>query len=142
SAPTLQWPPGTAGIPPRRSQEAGKDAGGPRPCALLHSKLSETALVGHLPYTLAFQILIVAVLIVRISESTRMPRPLAHPLRPLTPAEQQALDEILRAPSKPLRRHQRAQALLAVAAGSALAVAAAAAGRRVGDPVATRIRRF
>src|SRR5438105_4245821 len=95
-------------------------------------------LVGHLPYTLAFQILIVAVLIVRISESTRMPRPLAHPLRPLTPAEQQALDQILRAPSQPLRRHQRAQALLAVAAGSTLAAAAGAVGWRVGDTVATR----
>ena len=71
-----------------------------------------------------------------------MPRPLAHPLRPLTPAEQQALDQILRAPSQPLRRHQRAQALLAVAAGSTLAAAAAAVGWRVGDTVATLIRRF
>src|SRR5437879_2656899 len=79
---------------------------------------------------------------VRISESTRMPRPLAHPLRPLTPAEQQALDQIRRAPSQPRRRHQRAQALLAIAAGSTLTAAAAAVGWRVGDTVATLIRRF
>jgi DDE superfamily endonuclease/Homeodomain-like domain len=85
---------------------------------------------------------IVAVLMVRFSESTRMPRPLAHPLRPLTPAEQQALDQILRAPSQPLRRHQRAQALLAIAAGSTLTAAATAVGWRVGDTVGALIRRF
>src|SRR5256886_17124378 len=79
---------------------------------------------------------------IRISESTRMPRPLAHPLRPLTPAEQQALDQILRAPSQPMRRHQRAQALLAVAAGSTLTAAAAAVGWRVGDTAAPLLRRF
>src|SRR5437588_8220846 len=104
--------------------------------------LGYPSLVGHLPNTLAFQILIVAVVIVCISESTRMPRPLAPPLRPLTSAEQQVLDQILRAPSPPRRRHQRAQALLAVAAGSTLAAAAAAVGWRVGDTVATLIRRF
>lgn len=71
-----------------------------------------------------------------------MARPLAHPLRPLTPPEKQTLEQIVRAPSQSLRRHQRARALLAVAEGRTLTAAAAAAGWRVGDTVAALIRRF
>lgn len=71
-----------------------------------------------------------------------MARPLAQPLRPLTPTEQQTLEQILRAPSQPVRRHQRARALLAVAAGRTLRAAAAVAGWRVGDTVGALIRRF
>jgi transposase len=71
-----------------------------------------------------------------------MTRAIAHPLRPLTPQEQQDLDRISRAPSQALRRHRRAQALLAVAAGATLTQAATRAGYRVCDTVAALIRRF
>jgi hypothetical protein len=49
---------------------------------------------------------------------------------------------MLRAPSQPVRRHQRARALLAVAEGRTLRAAAAVAGWRVGDSVGALIRRF
>ena len=71
-----------------------------------------------------------------------MARPLAHPLRPFTPTEKLTLEQILRAPSQPVRRHQRARALLAVAEGRTLSAAAAVAGWRVGDTVAALICRF
>ena len=71
-----------------------------------------------------------------------MARPIAQPLRPLTLREQQELDHIRRAPSQALRRHRRAQALLAVAAGATLTEAATRAGYRVCDTVAALIRRF
>jgi transposase len=71
-----------------------------------------------------------------------MARPVAQPLRPLTEAERQALRAVTRSPSQPLRCHQRAAALLAVAEGATLTAAAAAAGWRVCDTVAALIRRF
>src|SRR5215471_10406913 len=71
-----------------------------------------------------------------------MARPLAHPLRPLTLTEKQTLEQILRAPSQPVRRHHRARALLAVAEGHTLRAAATAVGWRVGDTVGALIRRF
>ena len=67
---------------------------------------------------------------------------MAQPLRPLTLREQQELDQIRRSPSQALRRHRRAQALLAVAKGATLTAAAAVGGYRVCDTVAALIRRF
>jgi transposase len=56
--------------------------------------------------------------------------------------ERHALEQITRSPSQAVRRHRRAQALLAVAEGATLTAAAARAGYRVCDTVAALIRRF
>jgi transposase len=71
-----------------------------------------------------------------------MSRPIAQPLRPLTPLEYQELQRVSRAPSETVSRHQRAIALLAVADGKSLIEAARAAGWRVHDTVTRLIRRF
>lgn len=71
-----------------------------------------------------------------------MARPIAQPLRPLTEVERQELVRVTRARSEAQRRHRRATALLAVAAGSSATEAARAAGWRVCDTVALLIRRF
>jgi transposase len=71
-----------------------------------------------------------------------MSRPIAQPLRPLTPIERQELHRVSRAPSETVIRHQRAIALLAVADGKSLREAARAAGWRVHDTVTRLIRRF
>lgn len=71
-----------------------------------------------------------------------MSRPIAQPLRPLTPLEYQELQRVSRAPSETVSRHQRAIALLAVADGRSLIEAARAAGWRVHDTVTRLIRRF
>ena len=64
------------------------------------------------------------------------------PLRPLTAAEQTALEQITRAGSERADRVARAKALLAVAAGVTLTAAAQAAGRRSATAVARLVARF
>ena len=71
-----------------------------------------------------------------------MSRRRKDPLRPLTAAEQATLRRIARSGSERADRVARAQALLAVADGSAYTVAAVAAGRRSGDGVAQLVARF
>ena len=71
-----------------------------------------------------------------------MARPPKVPLRPLTPAEQAALDQVARASSERADRVARAKALLAVAAGQSFTAAAQTAGRRSGDAVAHLVARF
>jgi transposase len=71
-----------------------------------------------------------------------MSRPIAEPLRSLTAEEREALGAVTRCPSQPLRRHQRAAALLAVAGGASLTAAARRVDWRVCDTVAALIRRF
>src|SRR5215218_2917568 len=63
-------------------------------------------------------------------------------LRPLTAAEQTALEQITRAGSERADRVARAKALLAVAAGATLTAAAQAAGRRSATAVAHLVARF
>lgn len=64
------------------------------------------------------------------------------PLRPVTAAEREALEQIARAGSERADRVARAKALLAVADGRCFTAAARAAGRRSGDAVAQLVRRF
>ena len=71
-----------------------------------------------------------------------MSRPIAEPLRALTAEERQELAAVMRCPSQPQHRHQRAAALLAVAEGATLTAAAGRVGWRVCDTVAALIRRF
>ena len=71
-----------------------------------------------------------------------MSRPIGEPLRSLTAEEREALGAVTRCPSQPLRRHQRATALLAVAGGASLTAAARRVDWRVCDTVAALIRRF
>ncbi|MGH3180519.1 MAG: helix-turn-helix domain-containing protein [Streptosporangiaceae bacterium] len=71
-----------------------------------------------------------------------MSHPIAQPLRPLTEAERAELLRIRQAPTESCRRHQRAIALLAVAAGQPLTQAAHLAGWRVHDTVTRLVRHF
>jgi hypothetical protein len=71
-----------------------------------------------------------------------MARPPKVPLRPVTPAERAALEQVARAGSERADRVARAKALLAVAAGQSFTAAARAAGRRSGDAVAHLVARF
>src|SRR5712691_13231380 len=71
-----------------------------------------------------------------------MSRPIAEPLRLLTETERHELQRVSRAPSESVIHHQRAVALLAVAAGMTLIEAARVAGWRVHDTVTRLIRRF
>ena len=67
---------------------------------------------------------------------------MTQPLRPLTDAERSELTRISHAPSERLNRHQRAIALLAVAAGKSLTDTAEAAGWKAQKTVTRLIRRF
>jgi transposase len=71
-----------------------------------------------------------------------MSHPITQPLRPLTEAERAELLRIRQAPTESFRRHQRAVALLAVAAGQQLTQAAHLAGWQVHDTVTRLVRRF
>ncbi|EFH82730.1 helix-turn-helix domain-containing protein [Ktedonobacter racemifer] len=71
-----------------------------------------------------------------------MSHPISQRLRPLTDAEHRELTRISHAPSERLNRHQRAIALLAVAAGKPLTDAAEAAGWKAQKTVTRLIRRF
>lgn len=71
-----------------------------------------------------------------------MPSPPTESLRPLTPEEHQVLHRVKRATSEPLGRHQRAVALLAVAAGQSRTEAARLAGWRGYETVSKLVRRF
>jgi transposase len=71
-----------------------------------------------------------------------MATPQKEPLRPLTPEEQGALERIAQATSDRVDRVRRAQALLAVARGTAFAPAARAAGFRSHSGVAKLVARF
>jgi len=64
------------------------------------------------------------------------------PLRPLTPEERAALEELSRAQSEPASHVARAKLVLAVAAGQSYTAAARGAGRRSGDAVAQLVARF
>ena len=63
-------------------------------------------------------------------------------LRPLTDAESRELTRISRAPSERRNRHQRATALLALAAGKSLTDATKAAGWKAQKTVTRLLRRF
>lgn len=71
-----------------------------------------------------------------------MTRRRKDPLRPLTPEEQDILEQIARAQSEPASQVARAKALLAVAAGKTYGAAAQAAGRRSNDAVSQLVARF
>jgi transposase len=64
------------------------------------------------------------------------------PLRPLTPAERAALEQLSRAHSEPASHVARARLVLAVAAGQSYTAAARGVGRRSGDAVARLVARF
>lgn len=64
------------------------------------------------------------------------------PLRPLTSAEQAALEHMGRSQSALSSQVARARALLAVAAGASHSAAARQVGRRPGDAVAPLVTRF
>lgn len=66
----------------------------------------------------------------------------AHPLRTLTPTEEQALQRIAKATSERADVIKRAQALLAVNAGQGYTQAAQAAGYKSGDSVSQLVERF
>jgi transposase len=66
----------------------------------------------------------------------------AHPLRPLTPAEERALQRTAKASSERLDVVKRAQALLAVNAGKGYTQAAQAAGYKSGDSISQLVERF
>ncbi len=63
-------------------------------------------------------------------------------LRPLTPAERAALEQVRRATSGRVDRVRRAAALLALADGASFAAAARQAGYRSGSAVTALVRRF
>jgi transposase len=71
-----------------------------------------------------------------------MPHPQKEPLRPLTPAERQHLEQVCRSPSERADRVVRARALLAVADGHTLAATARLVGRWSGDAIVAWVRRF
>jgi hypothetical protein len=71
-----------------------------------------------------------------------MARPQKAPLRPLTPDERSALEQLARATSERADCVARAQLLLAVAEGARFTDAARAVGRRAGDAVAHLVARF
>lgn len=71
-----------------------------------------------------------------------MSRRQIDPLRPLTPAERAALEQVARAQAERADRVARAKALLAVADGASYTGAAHLAGRRSGDGVAHLVARF
>src|ERR671938_1857810 len=73
---------------------------------------------------------------------TRMPTPQREPLRPLSPAEQTALQRIAKSSSERVDQVRRATALLAVARGEAFIHAARQAGLRSGTTVADLVARF
>jgi len=64
------------------------------------------------------------------------------PLRPLTPEERAALEQLSRAPREPASHVTRARLVLAVADGQSYTAAARGAGRRAGDAVAKLVARF
>src|SRR5689334_7189827 len=71
-----------------------------------------------------------------------MSRQASHPLRPFSDEEAKELQRVSRASHEPRIRHQRAVALLAVAAGKSLSEAARLAGWKSHDPVTRVTRRF
>ena len=71
-----------------------------------------------------------------------MTRRQKEPLRPLTPEEQAALEQLSRAQSEPASHVARAGLVLAVAAGQSYSAAARSIGRRSGDAVAHLVARF
>jgi transposase len=72
-----------------------------------------------------------------------MPTPQREPLRPLRPAEQAALQRIVKSSSERIDQVRRAAALLAVARGEAFIIhAARQAGLRSGTTVADLVARF
>ena len=71
-----------------------------------------------------------------------MSRRQKDPLRPLTEEEYRLLEQLSRSTSQPAVHVARAKALLAVAAGQSYTQAAARAGYRVGDTVASLVSRF
>jgi transposase len=71
-----------------------------------------------------------------------MPKPQTETLRPLTAAEQRALERLTQASSARVDRVRRARALLAVAQGQPFAQAARQAGFRSGSTVAGLVQRF
>jgi len=71
-----------------------------------------------------------------------MTRRRKDPLRPLTPEEEELLEQIARARNEPVSHVARAKALLAVAAGKSYGEAAQAAGRRSNDAVSRLVARF
>jgi len=71
-----------------------------------------------------------------------MSHPITQLLRPLTDTERSELTRISHAPSERLNRHQRAIALLALAAGKSLTDAAEAAGWKAQKTVTRLIRHF
>jgi transposase len=71
-----------------------------------------------------------------------MPTPQREPLRPLSPAEQTALQRIVKSSSERVDQVRRATALLAVAQGEAFSHAAQQAGLRSGTTVADLVARF
>src|SRR2546428_13418926 len=75
-------------------------------------------------------------------KETGMPTPQREPLRPMSHAEQTALQRIVKSSSERLDQVRRATALLAVARGEAFIQAARAAGLRSGATVADLVARF
>jgi len=71
-----------------------------------------------------------------------MTRRRKDPLRPLTQAEQDILEQIAGARSEPVSHVARAKALLAVADGKSYGAAAQVAGRRSNDAVSQLVSRF
>ena len=71
-----------------------------------------------------------------------MTRRQKDPLRPLTPEERAALEQLSRARSEPASHVARARLVLAVAAGASYSAAARGVGRRSGDAVAQLVARF
>lgn len=71
-----------------------------------------------------------------------MARRQKDPLRPLSPEERAALEQLSRAQSEPASHVARARLVLAVAAGQGYTAAARGVGRRSGDAVARLVARF
>jgi transposase len=71
-----------------------------------------------------------------------MATPQREALRPVTPAERAALEQVCRATSGRVDRVRRATALLALAAGASFAAAARQAGYRSGSAVTALVQRF
>ena len=65
-----------------------------------------------------------------------------HPLRALTPQEEQELQRVVKATSERLDVVKRARALLAVGAGQPFTNAAAEAGYKSGDSISQLVERF
>ena len=77
-----------------------------------------------------------------VGRETKMARSAAEPLRALTEEERQELQRVSCASSVSRIRHQRAVAVLAVAAGASLSEAARQVGWKSHDPVTKVTRRF